>query len=227
MEIQNQLRSTGKVSRGRLGVVIQEVSKELADSLGLAKPGGAVVNSVERGGPAEKAGVEPGDVILKYDAKPIVNSAELPRLVGITRPGTRVLIQVWRKGSVRDISVVIGEIPDERQAANNSSRQSKPTEQAANRLGLVVSELTAEQKQNLKMSSGLVIEDVRGSGARADLRPGDIIIAVISKGATTEVKTVDQLNRLLAQFERGSSVTLLVRRGDMQTFITIKNLNGN
>jgi serine protease Do len=94
-------------------------------------------------------------------------------------------------------------------------------------LGLVVSELTAEQKQNLKMSSGLVIEDVRGSGARADLRPGDIIIAVISKGATTEVKTVDQLNRLLAQFERGSSVTLLVRRGDMQTFITIKNLNGN
>ena len=227
MEIQNQLRSTGKVSRGRLGVVIQEVSKELADSLGLAKPGGAVVNSVERGGPAEKAGVEPGDVILKYDAKSIVNSAELPRLVGITRPGTRVLIQVWRKGSVRDISVVIGEIPDERQAANNSSRQSKPTEQAANRLGLVVSELTAEQKQNLKMSSGLVIEDARGSGARADLRPGDIIIAVISKGATTEVKTVDQLNRLLAQFERGSSVTLLVRRGDMQTFITIKNLNGN
>jgi serine protease Do len=91
----------------------------------------------------------------------------------------------------------------------------------------VVSELTAEQKRELKMSSGLVIEDVRGMGSRADLRPGDIIIAVISKGATTEVKTVDQFNKLLAQFDKGSNVTLLIRRGDMQTFVTIKGLNGN
>lgn len=227
MEIQNQLRSTGKVSRGRLGVVIQEVGKDLAESLGLAKPGGAVVNSIEKSGPAEKAGIEAGDVILKYDGKAIVNSADLPRMVGITRPGTRVVIQVWRKGSVRDIPVTVGEMQDERQASAKPSRQSKPAEQAANRLGLVVSELSAEQKQELKMSSGLLIEDARGPGARADLRPGDIIIAVISKGATTEVKAVEQLNRLLAQFDRGSSVTLLVRRGDMQTFITIKGLNGN
>ncbi|UCV01764.1 DegQ family serine endoprotease [Dechloromonas denitrificans] len=226
MEVQSQLRASGKVSRGRLGVVIQEVSKELADSLGLSRPIGAVVNAVEKGGPAEKAGLEAGDVILKFDGKTINNSADLPRMVGVVRPGSRAVLQVWRKGATRDIAVTVGEMVDEKQASARQSRGGKPPEQAANRLGLVVNELTAEQKRELKMNSGLLIEEIRGSGARADLRPGDIVIAVISKGATTEVKTVDQFNKLLAQFEKGSNVTLLIRRGDMQTFVTIKGLNG-
>jgi len=226
MEIQNQLRTSGKVSRGRLGVVIQEVSKELADSLGLSKAMGAVVNAVEKGGPADKAGLEPGDVILRFDGKPINTSADLPRLVAATKPGTRSTIQVWRKGSTRDIAVTVGEMVEEKAAGNRQGRGAKPSEQPANRLGLVVSELTAEQKRDLKMSSGLLIEDVRGTGSRADLRPGDVIIAVISKGATTEIRTVDQFNKLLAQFEKGSNVTLLIRRGEMQTFVTIKGLNG-
>lgn len=226
MEVQNQLRSSGKVSRGRMGVVIQEVSKELADSLGLNKPIGAVVNAVEKGGPADKAGLEAGDVILKFDGKVINNSADLPRMVGAVRPGTRSVIQVWRKGSTREIPMIVGEMVDEKPATARLSKGGKP-EQVANRLGLVVSELTAEQKRELKMGAGLLIEDVRGSGARADLRPGDIIIAVISKGATTEVKTVEQLNRLLGLFDKGSNITLLIRRGEMQTFVTIKGLNGN
>ena len=227
MDIQNQLRASGKVSRGRLGVVIQEVGKDLAESLGLSKPMGAVVNAVEKGGPADKAGLEPGDVILKFDGKPINASADLPRLVAATRPGTRSTVQVWRKGTTRDIAVTVGEMADEKAAANRPARGAKPPEQQANRLGLVVSELSAEQKRELKMASGLLIEDVRGSGTRADLRPGDIIIALISKGATTEIKTVDQFNKLLGQFEKGSNVTLLIRRGEMQTFVTIKGLNGN
>ena len=226
MEIQNQLRTSGKVSRGRLGVVIQEVSKELADSLGLSKAMGAVVNAVEKGGPADKAGLEPGDVILRFDGKPINTSADLPRLVAATKPGTRSTIQVWRKGTTRDIAVTVGEMLEEKAAGNRQGRGAKPSEQPANRLGLVVSELTAEQKRDLKMSSGLLIEDVRGTGSRADLRPGDVIIALISKGATTEIRTVDQFNKLLAQFEKGSNVTLLIRRGEMQTFVTIKGLNG-
>ncbi|WP_434517137.1 DegQ family serine endoprotease [Dechloromonas sp. ARDL1] len=226
MDIQSQLRASGKVSRGRLGVVIQEVSKELADSLGLARPMGAVVNSVEKGGPAEKAGVEAGDVILKFDGKVINSSGDLPRLVAGTRPGTRSAVQVWRKGATRDIPVTVGEMSDEKQAGGKPAKGAKPAEQVPNRLGLVVSELTAEQKRELKMNSGLLVEDVRGIGARSDLRSGDVIIAVISKGATTEVKSVDQFNKLLAQFEKGSNVTLLVRRGEMQTFITIKGLNG-
>lgn len=224
MDIQNQLRASGKVSRGRLGVVIQEVSKELADSLGLPKPMGAVVNSVEKGGPADKAGLEAGDVILKFDGKTIANSADLPRMVGATRPGSRSVAQVWRKGTTRDITVTVGEMLDDKQASSKPQRGGKPAEQAANRLGLVVSELTADQKRELKLNSGLLIEDVRGS--RSELRPGDIIIAIISKGATTEIKTAEQLNKLLAQFDKGSNVTLLVRRGEMQTFITIKGLNG-
>lgn len=227
MDIQNQLRVSGKVSRGRLGVVIQEVSKELAESLALSKPMGAVVNSVEKGGPADKAGLEPGDVILKFDGKPINASADLPRMVGATRPGTRSTLQVWRKGATREIPVSVGEMSDEKVASSRPSRGGKPAEQQANRLGLVVSELTAEQKRELRMSSGLLIQDVRGAHARADLRPGDVIIALISKGATTEVTTVEQFNKLLAQFEKGGNITLLIRRGEMQSFVTIKGLNGN
>ena len=176
MEIQNQLRSSGKVSRGRMGVVIQEVSKELAESLGLAKPMGAVVNAVEKGGPADKAGLEPGDVILKFDGKAINSSADLPRLVGATRPGTRSSVQVWRKGATRDIAVTVGEMSEDKAAASRPARGGKPAEQQANRLGLVLNELSAEQKRELNMSSGLVIEDVRGATSRADLRAGDIIL---------------------------------------------------
>lgn len=226
MDIQQQLRASGKVSRGRLGVVIQEVNKELADSLGLQRPQGAVVNSVEKGGPADKAGLEPGDVILKFDGKTIANSADLPRLVAATRPGTRSTVQVWRKGGLRDLAVVVGEVAEDKTAAARPQKNSRAPEQAANRLGLIVSELTPEQRRELKLAAGLLIEDVRGAGTRADLRPGDIIVAVISKGATTEVKSVDQLNKLLGQFEKGSNVTLLIRRGEMQTFVTIKGLNG-
>ncbi len=226
MDIQSQLRASGKVSRGRLGVVIQEVSKELADSLGLSRAMGAVVNSVEKGGPAEKAGIEAGDVILKFDGKAINNSGDLPRLVGATRPGTRSTVQVWRKGTTREIAVSVGEMQEDRQAGGRSQKSARPAEQTPNRLGLVVSELTPEQKRELKMNAGVIIEDVRGIGARSDLRTGDVIIAVISKGATTEVKSVEQFNKLLGQFEKGSNVTLLVRRGEMQTFITIKGLNG-
>lgn len=227
MEVQNQLRISGKVSRGRLGVVIQEISKDLADSLGLNKPVGTVVNAVEKGGPAEKAGLEPGDVILKFDGKAVTASADLPRMVAATRPGTRSVVQVWRKGSTHDMTVTIGEIIEEKTAGARQPRSQKPPEQAANRLGLVVSELTAEQKKELKMSSGLLINEVRGSNPRADLRVGDVVIAMISKGATTEIKTLEQFNKLLMQFEQGSSVTLLIKRGEMQTFVTIKDLNGH
>lgn len=226
MEVQSQLRSSGKVSRGRLGVVIQEVSKELAESLGLGKPIGAIVNAVEKGSPAEKAGLEPGDVILKFDGKTINASADLPRIVGNTKPGTKSTVQVWRKGATKDIVVTVGEMQEDKQAGARRGG-TRPSDQAANRLGLVVSELTADQKRDLKVSAGLLIEDVRGGTARADLRPGDIILALISKGATTEVKTVEQFNKALAQFDKTASITLLIRRGEMQTFITIKGLNGN
>ena len=122
MDISGQLRSAGRVSRGRIGVVIQEVSKELADSFGLAKPGGALVNGIEKGGPAERAGVETGDIILRFDGKPVVASADLPRIVGSTRPGAKVPLQLWRKGQTKDVTVTVGEIPDDRVAAGRGAR---------------------------------------------------------------------------------------------------------
>jgi len=222
MEVQSQLKSSGKVSRGRIGVVIQELTRELADSFGLAKPTGALVNSVEKGGPADKAGLEPGDVILKFDGKTVNQSGDLPRIVGATKPGAKVTVQVWRKNATRELTLNVGEIPEEKmaQSAGKGGRQAAPA--AANRLGLVLSELTPEQRRDLKLNHGLVVEDLKNGASQTDLRPGDVILALISKGAQTEVKSVDQFNMLLAQSDKAAAMTLLVRRGENQMFITIK-----
>ncbi|MFV5213774.1 DegQ family serine endoprotease [Azonexus caeni] len=227
MDIQQQLRAGGKVNRGRLGVVIQEVSRELAESLGLSRPQGAIVNAVEADGPAAKAGIEAGDVILRFDGKPINASAELPRLVAATAPGTRSVVQVWRKGKLRDLTVVVGKVADDEPATGKAPRGAKAPALTSNRLGLVLSELTAEQRREAGIDAGLLIEEVRAPGARADLQAGDIIVAVISRGTTTEVRTVDQFNRLLATFDKGSAVTLLIRRGNLQNFVTIRGGNGH
>jgi serine protease Do len=124
--IQTSCVSKGKVSRGRIGVVIQEVTKELADSFGLGKPQGALVNSVEKGGPAEKAGVEAGDIILKFDGKAVNASSDLPRIVGSTKPGSKVPLQVWRKGTARDLTVAVGEMTEEKRRSAARSGPSRP-----------------------------------------------------------------------------------------------------
>lgn len=222
MDVQNQLRQYGKVSRGRIGVVIQEVTKELADSFGLARAGGALVNAVEPGGPADKAGLQAGDVILRFDGKQVLNSADLPRIVGNAKPGSRIPLQVWRKGSSRDLVITVAEMQEETKGARKDSRRGSKPEPAVNRLGLVLSELTAEQKRELKVTGGLVIDELRGSASRSDLRQGDVVLAVIERGVTTELRSVEQFNRILAQVEKNANVTLLVRRGDIQTFVTLK-----
>jgi serine protease Do len=223
MDIQSQLRQYGHISRGRIGVVIQEVSKELAESFGLSKAVGALVNAVEKGGPAEKAGVESGDIILKFNSKPVESSSDLPRIVGSTRPGSRTTMELWRKGTTRDGTVTVGELPEDRVATRERSK-SKPAEQAANRLGLVVADLNADQKRELKLTGGVVVEDVRAN-SRADVRPGDVITAVTSKGRTTELRSADQFNKLLSQMDRNTPLTLHVRRGESNLFVTVKGEN--
>ena len=223
MDVQSQLRQFGRVSRGRIGVVIQEVSKELAESFGLPRAAGALVNAVEKGGPAEKAGVETGDIILKFDGKPVSSSSELPRIVGGTKPGTRSSMEVWRKGVSRDITVTVGELPEDR-VAGRAERRAKPSEQAANRLGFTVADLTLEQKRDLKIGGGVIVEEVRNS-RRADVRAGDLITAVTSKGHTVEVRSVEQFTKLLAQLDRNSTMTLHVRRGESNLFVTVKGEN--
>ena len=223
MDIQGQLKAKGKVSRGRLGIGIQEVSKELAESFNLSKAQGALVASVEKGAAADKAGIEIGDVILKFDGKTVNESSDLPRMVGSTRPGSKVAIQVWRKGSSRELSAVVGEIPDDEGGARAAAR-GKPADPAVNRLGLVLSLPSAEQKKQLGIQHGLVVDEVRNAGTRTELRQGDVVLSVISKGSQVDIKTVAQFNELLQGMDKTATITLLVRRGDMQTFITIKGL---
>jgi serine protease Do len=225
MDVQSQLRATGRVSRGRMGIVIQEVTKELAESFGLEKAAGAIVNLVEEGSPASEAGIEAGDVILRFNGKVVSDSADLPRIVAATRPGAKVPVQIWRKGASKTLTLTVGEIQEEKAIVAQGGKRTPQAEQQADRLGLIVSELTAEQRRQLGVAGGLVVEDIRGNAARAALRPGDLILALINKGVSSDIKSVEQFNKLLSLFGKGANVTLLVRRGDTQTFVTIKGIS--
>jgi len=224
MDVQGQLRHGGKVHRGRLGVVIRDVTKDLADSFGLAKTEGAFVDSVEPGQPADKAGIMAGDVITRFDGKPISQSSDLPRAVGAARPGAQAQVQVWRKGATKDFTVTVAEMPDDKVLAQRGGKRGRGAEPAGNRLGLVLSELGADQRRELKVNGGLVVDDVRANGARFDLRAGDILLALIAKGNQTELRNVDQFNNLLAAMDKSAVFTLLIRRGESQSFVTIKGL---
>jgi serine protease Do len=223
LDIQKQLKEKGRVARGRIGVTIQEVTRDLATSFGLDRARGALVNQVEKGSPADRAGIEATDIITGFDGKAVDSSSDLPRLVGSTRPGAQATVEVWRKGQKKNLSVTVAELQEERVAARDTPRSQKPVEVAANRLGLVVSELSAEQKKELKLSSGLVVTDVRPD-AKADVRKGDILMTMVHKGHHNELKSVEQLNKLLAGLEKNSVITLQVRRGDGTAFVTVAGL---
>src|SRR5690606_27867074 len=184
-DIVQQLKASGRVIRGRIGVVIQPVTKELADSFGLPKAQGALVSSVEKGGPAEKGGIEVGDVILRFDGKPVASSEDLPRMVGATKPGNRATVQVWRNRGTRDITVTVGELQDDRAA--QKPRGGKPPAATPGVHGMSLSELTDAQKKELKVASGVLVADVQGAAARAGIRRGDVITAVNNQ----DVKSVE------------------------------------
>ena len=223
LDVQKQLRDKGRVSRGRIGVVIQEVSKDLATSFGLDRPRGALVSSVEKGSPADKAGVEPTDIITRFDGKTVEASNDLPRIVGSTRPGAKTDLEIWRKGAARTLSLTVGELQEERIASRDTPRAQKPAELAANRLGIVVSELSTKQKEDLKLANGLVVMEVKPE-ARADVRRGDVLLMLVHKGQHTELRSIEQLNRLLAAMDKNSVITLQVRRGDAMAFVTVNGL---
>ena len=225
LDVQKQLKEKGRVARGRIGVVIQEVTRDLATSFGLDRPRGALVNSVEKGSPADRAGVEATDIILSFDGKTVEGSSDLPRIVGGTRPGTQSSLEVWRKGARRTLTLSVGELQEDRVASAEKPRGQKPAESQANRLGIVVSELSAEQKRDLRISSGVVVTDVRAD-SKADVRRGDVLLTLVHKGQHTELKSVDQFNRLLAGLESSAVITLQVRRGDATSFVTISGLTG-
>jgi serine protease Do len=217
-DIANQIKATGKVSRGRIGVTIQEITKELAESFKLPKASGALVTSVEKGSPADKAGVQVSDVIVKFDGKPVDSSADLPRVVARTRPGSKVSMEIWRAGVSREVSVTVGEMPDDKVAQRPGRKESPKSGNVVSRLGLTLSELTADQRKELAISGGLLIEDAQGPAAKAGIRRGDVLMAINNQ----DVKSVDQVNQLMGQFEKARSVALLIKRGDGALYVPLR-----
>ena len=215
MEVSNQLRASGKVTRGRIGVSIQEVTRDLAESFGLGKPSGALVSNVEKGGAADKAGIQVSDVILKFDGKAVNTSGDLPRIVAATHPGSKVSVQLWRKGESKEITLTVSEMSDDKQVAQQGG--GADTGKTVARLGLVLSELSDEQKNQLQVNSGLLVEEVKGTAAR-ELQHGDVILAI----GNTEINSLTQFNEALKHIAKGSKVALLVRHEDFTSYIVLK-----
>jgi len=209
-DVQQQLAKNGRVERGRIGVAIQEVNASLANSFGLGRPQGALVSSVEPNGPADKAGIKPGDVLLAVNGKPVDRSSELPPLVAAVKPGSKAVFDVWRDGAKRSIAVTVGELKLEKVA--NAARGEK----ASGKLGLAVRALTPEERQGLDGVQGVVVENAGGAAARAGIRPGDVVTAVNGK----PVKSVADL-RAAVEKAKGS-VALLIRRGEASLFVPVE-----
>jgi serine protease Do len=217
--VADQLRSSGRVIRGRIGVVIDQVTKEVAESIGLGKAMGALVRSVESGGPAEKAGLEAGDIITRVDARPVEKSSDLPRIIGGMKPGSKAAVQVFRRGTSRELNVTVAEFDAERPTRAAGEREStKPAPPPITSIGMAVSDLTEAQKRELRIKGGVKVDSVDGAAARAGVREGDIVLSLDN----TEITGAKQFESLVAKLDKSRPVTLLVRRGDSANFLVVR-----
>jgi serine protease Do len=213
MEVQRQLRETGRVQRGRIGVGIQELTRALAETFGLESPEGALVSSVDPEGPAARAGVTVGDVIVAFDGKAVTSSRELPRIVAQSRPGSKATITVVRDGRSVDLQVVLGEWRDE---AGPKVEEAPVQKVDPNRLGLILSMPADAQTE------GLVVDRAEGSAARAGIEVGDRILAVVTGGRQIRPGTVEAFEKLVAGMKDGQAVTLLIARGPNTMFLSLR-----
>ena len=220
VRVSDQLRATGRVTRGRIGVQIDQVTKDIAESLGLGKAQGALVRGVESGSPAEKAGVEAGDIITRFDGKTVEKASDLPRFVGSVKPGTRTAFTVFRRGASKELSVVIGESEPEKVATRKpAEREERARPSAAVQLlGLSVSELGDAQKKELKIKGGVKVDAATEGGARAGLREGDVITQV----ANQEVLSVKDFDAVVARLDKSKPVSVLFRRGEWAQYALIR-----
>jgi len=227
MRVGEQLRTTGRVTRGRIGVGIAEVTKDVAEPLGLPRAAGALVRNVEAGGPADKSGIEAGDIILRYDGRAIERSTDLPRLVGNTRPGTQVPVTVWRKGAQRELSVTVVEMQAEQTARGGpgGNRQAPGPGAApvpANLLGLVVADIAEDRKAQLRIKNGVLVESADGPAGRAGVRPGDVVMSLNNQ----DVTSTRQFNEMAATLDRSRTHILLIKRGDSAQFVPVRPGSG-
>jgi len=218
MRVADQLKTTGKVTRGRIAVAIGEVTKEVADSLGLPKAQGALVSSVEAGGPADKAGIQPGDIILKYNGHDVSTATDLPRMVGDTKPGTKATITVWRKGESRDLPITIAEMQPDKVAKTETKKTPAPKASASNTLGIAVSDIPADQKRTLKLTNGVMVDAVEGPAARAGFQKGDVILRI----GDTDITSAKQFDAVVQNVDPSKMVAVLVRRGDNTQFVPLR-----
>jgi len=216
--VADQLRANGRVIRGRIGVEIAPVTKDVAEAIGLGKAAGALVRNVEADGPASKAGVEAGDIIVKVDGKAVEKSGDLPRIIGGIKPGTKATLGLFRRGTARDLVVTVGEVPAERPQRRAQAEPNAAPQAAKAALGLTVADLTDAQKQELGVKGGVRVESADGAAARATLRAGDVILQI----ANTEVTDSKQFIALAAKAEKERTVTVLVRRGNWVNYLLIR-----
>jgi len=217
VRVSEQLRATGRVTRGRIGVQIEQVTKEVAETNGLGTPYGALVRGVETGGPADKAGVEAGDIIIKFDGKKVEKSSDLPRMVGGTKPGVKSNLTVFRRGASKDLTVTIAEIEAEKTAAKTPEKTPKESKMAQ-AMGLELSDLTDAVKKELKIKGGVQVNAASGAAARAGLRQGDVILSV----ANVAVVSVAGFEKIVADLDKSKPVNILYRRGDWAQYTVIR-----
>jgi serine protease Do len=214
MSVSKDLQAQGKVVRGRIGIAIQPLTKELAQSFKLDTTNGAVVVNVDPGGPAAKAGVKLGDVVLDWNGKPIEDPNELPRMVAASKPGSAAKMRVWRGGKAETLAIHVGEVqPDAKKTAKESAPKITP-----NRLGLAVRELPAEDRKAIGVEFGLVVLEVARPNAATPIMPGDVIVAVNQK----PFKSLEEFNKLIAEASKGQTVALLVRRGEGALYVPVE-----
>ena len=219
VRVSDQLRTSGRVARGRIGVQIDQVTKDVAEAIGLGKPSGALIRGVESGSPADKAGVEAGDIITKFDGKAIEKHSDLPRLVGNIKPGTKSMLTVFRRGATKELAVTIAEAEAEKTAAKAPEREEKPKISSAGQaLGLSVSELTEPQKKELRIKGGVKVDAASEAAARAGVREGDVIVAI----ANVEIGSVKEFESAIAKVDRSKSVNVLFRRGEWAQYAVIR-----
>ncbi|WP_425261531.1 DegQ family serine endoprotease [Rubrivivax sp. RP6-9] len=218
MRVADQLRTSGRVIRGRIGVQIAPVTKEVAESIGLGKAAGALVRSVEKDGPADKAGIEAGDIITKVDGKPVDRSADLPRIIGGTKPGSKATLQIFRRGSTRDVGVTVAEFEADTPTRRAQAEPGTAPPVAKTALGLSVADLSEAQKKELRVRGGVRVDAVDGAAARAGLREGDVILSMDN----TEITDSKQFQGLAAKAEKARAVSVLVRRGEWVNYFVIR-----
>jgi serine protease Do len=215
IKVKDALIKTGHVDRGRLGVTVQAMNQTLANSFGMKAPQGALVSSVEPGGPAAKAGLQPGDVIVALNGVPVTDSTSLPSQVAGLPPGTSAKVQVWRDKGAKDIDVKIGALKDAKTASADTSGDGAGGASQDARLGVAVRPLTPEEKQEGSLSRGLVVQQANGAAASAGIQAGDVILAVNGQPVTS----VQQLKAMVSH--AGDSIALLIQRDDAQIFVPV------